>query len=130
MAAVHSGWRGAAADIVAAAVDRFRNEYGVAAEDLRVALGPSISGPRYEVGEEVIDALASHVADQSIWRAGRTVDLRAFLVERLKDLGVRSDSIHRVGGCTADSEKLASYRRDGASAGRQYAMIYRPVSTT
>ncbi len=44
VAAVHSGWRGSAADIVGAVVRRFRLDHGVAANQIRAALGPAISG--------------------------------------------------------------------------------------
>jgi YfiH family protein len=124
VAAVHSGWRGTVADVVGAVVNRFRSEFGVAAESIEAALGPSISGPRYEVSQQVIDALSEKDIDPELWREGRRVDLRAFLEGRLQQLGLSAPSITRIGGCTADSRELASYRRDGAEAGRQWSLIY------
>ncbi len=128
VAAVHSGWRGTASDIAGAVVQRFRNEYGVPPSDLRVAIGPSISGPRYEVGTEVIEALQQHGIDESLWRDQQTVDLRSFLVERLRALGIEASAIDLVGGCTAETPELASFRRDGEAAGRQWSLIYNPAS--
>jgi YfiH family protein len=127
VAAIHSGWRGAAHDIVGAAVKRFRAEYGVPASHLEAFLGPSISGPQYPVGPEVIESLARYEIDDAKWRHGHRVDLRRFLGCRLQDLGLRREAISRIGPCTASSPRLASYRRDGAQAGRQFSLVYRAV---
>ena len=127
VAAVHSGWRGTAADVVGAVVDRFRNEFGVPAQCLEAALGPSISGPHYEVSRQVIDALSVYAIDRHVWQDENRVDLRGLIRGRLLQLGVPAQNIARVGPCTAGSPDLASYRRDGADAGRQWSMIYRRI---
>jgi hypothetical protein len=126
VAAVHAGWRGVAADIVGAAVGRFRTEYGVDAAHIQAALGPAISGARYPVGEEVVTALTRLDVPDEIWRERSHVDLRALLATRLGQLGLQPTAVHTVGGCTASSPRLASFRRDGPAAGRQWSMIYRP----
>lgn len=125
VAAVHAGWRGAAADIVGAVVDRFRTEYGVAPGGLHAALGPAVSGPAYRVGNEVIEALGWAGIAEARWRDGSHVDLRGFLTARLEALGVAREQIESVGPCTASSPGLASYRRDGPAAGRQWSLVYR-----
>jgi hypothetical protein len=125
VAAVHAGWRGAAADIVGAVVCRFWSEFGVRAGEITAALGPAVSGPCYPVGDEVITALQRLDVEETRWRDGRHVDLRALLRGRLRSLGVATVDV--VGGCTASSPDLASYRRDGGHAGRQWSMVYRPV---
>ena len=125
IAAVHSGWRGTAADIVGRVVRRFEIEYGVPADRLQAALGPAICGQCYEVGTDVISALEKLCLDSEVWRHDDRVDLRAFLHLRLCDLGLRTASIQMVGPCTAESDSLASFRRDGAGAGRQFSLIYR-----
>jgi YfiH family protein len=125
VAAVHAGWRGTVADIVGAVVNRFTVEYGVPTRHLRAVLGPAISGPRYEVSREVIDGLRAFDLDEDRWRLGNFVDLRAFLAARLQDLGLAPTTIDTVGPCTASTPELASYRRDGIDAGRQWSMVYR-----
>jgi YfiH family protein len=125
VAAVHSGWRGAVADIAGAVVRRFAVEYGIGAKNLRAVLGPAISGSRYEVSQNVIDRLAAIGLDEGRWRSGRQVDLRLFLTARLEDLGLEPVAIRTVGPCTASTPELASYRRDGVDAGRQWSMVYR-----
>ncbi len=53
------------------------------------------------------------------------IDLRGFLAARLEDLGLESTMIGIAGPCTSLTPELASYRRDGVGAGRQWSMIYR-----
>ncbi len=125
VAAVHAGWRGSVADVAGAVVRRFAVEYGVPPRTLRAMLGPAISGPRYEVSREVIDGLRAYGLDEKRWRNENRVDLRGFLAARLENLGLEPEAIDTVGPCTASTPELASYRRDGVRAGRQWSMIYR-----
>ncbi len=125
VAAVHSGWRGAAEDVAGATIRRFEIEYGVPAERIQAILGPAISGPNYEVGMEVIEALAIMGLDDQTWLAGNHVDLRRFLRARLLQHGLQATSIGEIDLCTASSPDFASHRRDGEAAGRQFSLIYR-----
>ncbi len=125
VAAVHSGWRGTAADIVGSVIRKLQSDYDVPAEKLRIALGPAISGQQYEVGPDVISALESVSPDDAGWRQGNRVDLRLLLAGRLRRLGVEPASIGVIGPCTASTDSLASYRRDGIVAGRQWSLVYR-----
>ena len=52
VAAVHAGWRGTALSILPKAIDRFFQK-GSDLSNLRVALGPAISGEVYQVSETV-----------------------------------------------------------------------------
>ncbi len=122
VAAVHAGWRGTAAGIVPAAVRRLEVEYGVEPQQLDAALGPAIGACHYEVGPEVIRALDGCGVAADLWLAGSRVDLRNLVAGQLADAGVDPGRINRVGGCTACDPELASYRRDGAAAGRQWSL--------
>jgi YfiH family protein len=125
IAAIHSGWRGAAEDVAGAVVHRFKIEYGVPPERIQATFGPAISGPNYEVGIEVIEALAIVGVDDGAWRMGRHVDLRGFLRALLLQHGLQASAIGEIDLCTASSPDLASHRRDGEAAGRQFSLIYR-----
>ena len=129
VAAVHSGWRGAANDIAGTVVRRFRSDYGFRPNELHAALGPAISGPRYPVGSEVIEGLRPLGIKESRWLNGHHVDLRGFLGARLEACGLDPASIIAVGGCTASSAHLASCRRDGDASGRQWSLIYCPINS-
>jgi YfiH family protein len=124
VAAIHAGWRGCAADIAGAAIERLTRSHHQNVERLRVALGPAICGNCYRVGREVVEALGLANRDATRWRIGNRVDLRGFLRAGFEDLGVPPDRIETVGGCTRESSELASYRRDGDAAGRQWSMVF------
>ncbi len=126
VAAVHAGWRGVVAGVVPTAVRRFELEYGVSAEELHAALGPSVGPCHYEVGQEVLNALSSVDPGGSPWRRGNRVDLRAILGAQLVAAGVLPSAVERVGGCTACDPAMSSYRRDGKKAGRQFSLALIP----
>ncbi len=131
VAAVHAGWRGAAAGAAIAAVEALRREFGARPERLMVAQGPSIGRCCYTVGDELIDAYRDggfggdvvrwFVRDQA---GGLTLDVSAANRDQLIASGVSAASIHVAGLCTADTPGLfASYRRDGPGTGRIAAVI-------
>lgn len=55
----HSGWKGTAAQMGRVTVEKMRAEYGCDPADILAAIGPSICGDCYEVGEEVADVFAA-----------------------------------------------------------------------
>ena len=121
-AAVHVGWRGLAADILAAAVAA----YPGGPERLLAWRGPAIGAEHYEVGADVRAALGDELA-AAAWRplggGGRgRLDLAAGAAWRLARLGVAR--CYGGGLCTfRDAERFYSRRRDGAT-GRQAALIW------
>lgn len=135
VAAVHAGWKGTCASIAARTVAQMCESGGVVPEDLMVAIGPSISRDDYEVGEALRDQFraAGHDAASlarwfheprpgappclDLWRANR---------DQLETAGVRAEAIHVAGLSTRTHVPLlASFRRDGARAGRMIALIGR-----
>jgi YfiH family protein len=123
IAAVHAGWRGTARGIVPIVVHRFRHVHGERPENLTAFLGPAISADNYQVGPEVISALREQKVAEAAWLDGDKVDLRGLLAAQLRQLGV--EGTRTVGGCTASDPRMASFRRDGAKAGRQWSLVYR-----
>ena len=120
--AVHAGWRGAAVDVVASAVDRMQ-QLGAHVGAMQAYVGPAICGSCYEVGPEVVEQVGKVMPcapGQTSWGTP-SVDLRAGMRERLERLGIRSEL---VGGCTYEHpETYFSYRRDGVT-GRQAGVIW------
>jgi len=119
VAAVHCGWRGLAAGILAegmAALDDLD-----AGEPVTAALGPSARACCYEVGEEV----HAHFTDVEGARHGeRNLDLAAIARHALAAAGV--DEVHDTGLCTMCSPGLFfSHRRDGGVTGRQAGVVWR-----
>jgi polyphenol oxidase len=124
VAAVHAGWRGVVAGIVAASVERLR---GFADEgELVAAIGPHISCAAFEVSNDVATQIEQAAAGESVVsiEPGRKphVDLRRAVRAQLHALGVRA--IDDVGGCTAGEPDLYfSFRRDGPKSGRHLSVI-------
>ena len=122
VAAVHAGWRGAAAGVLEAAVDRLHAEFDVPAEALEAAIGPAVGPCCYEVGAEVRDAFRARTGrlTATAWQEASArfrVDLRAVARLLLAASGVTT--VATLGPCTACGSGYASYRRDGPGAGRQ-----------
>jgi polyphenol oxidase len=115
LAVVHAGWRGVAAGILMQAIATFPEPGRVHA-----AIGPAIGPDHYEVGEEVVAAVASASEGGAITRrrAPRPyLDLPGTVAQILGEHGVRH--IERSEECTACwPDRFFSYRRDGPT-GRQ-----------
>jgi polyphenol oxidase len=124
IAAVHAGWRGLAAGIVAATAARLATPPA----RLIAWLGPAISQPAFEVGDEVRAAFVAADAgaeacflpnERGRWQA----DLYALAGRQLRELGIRA--VYGGGWCTyEDRERFFSYRRDG-QCGRMATFIHR-----
>ncbi|HVC99712.1 MAG TPA: polyphenol oxidase family protein [Candidatus Dormibacteraeota bacterium] len=106
----HAGWRGTGAGIAGRLVAMLRREYGSAAKDLRVGIGPGICGRCYEVGPEFVGRFPPEVL-----KPGRDDRLLLDLSEanRLQFLeaGVRAERIRALDFCTLESDRLFSHRR-------------------
>jgi YfiH family protein len=126
--AAHAGWRGLARGVLestAAALE-------VPSAELTAWLGPAISQPHFEVGDEVRAAFVDGDAGASWFFApnaqGRwQADLTGLARRRLAALGIRE--IHGGRWCTVtDRERFFSHRRDGqkgGNTGRMAALIWR-----
>ncbi len=125
VAAVHAGWRGTAAGVVARALD-FLRARGTDPEEVVAALGPAIGPCCYEVGSELRTAFGPE--GERFFRPGPRgrphLDVRAANVRQLEACGVRAENIHHVNECTAcRPERYHSYRRDGPGVGRMISYI-------
>jgi hypothetical protein len=128
--AAHAGWKGAVGGIVPNTV-RAMVELGAKAQNIRAAIGPTISGGNYEVGPEtaarivVLDrAAAGHISIPP----GKTrehFDIPGLLQEQLFGAGV--GLVGDLGLCTyASPERYFSHRwatHQGIGTGRQIAVI-------
>lgn len=120
IAAVHSGWRGLALDVVGAALEQML-AMGGRAERVQAYLGPAICGRCYPVPPERAEQVGA-LRPEAVTQApdGQpAIDVRIGLAARLRELGAR---VELVGGCTAEDPGLYSYRRDGRT-GRQAGAI-------
>jgi YfiH family protein len=124
VAAAHAGWRGTARGVAREAIAAL-SRLGVGPGTLRVWIGPSIGPCCYEVGGEVAAQFAGDFVRAGCG-GGFRLDLRAVNVAQLRDAGVPLAAISLHPACTkCGGEGFASYRRDGARAGRMIALIAR-----
>ena len=127
VAAVHAGWRGVVAGVVAAALEELQRQPGSGSRCI-AAIGPHISRTAFEVSEEVANAVAdaagdARVIDRSLG-AKPHIDLRHAVRLQLVKGGCGSASIDDVQGCTyTDAERFFSFRRDGERSGRHISII-------
>jgi polyphenol oxidase len=71
IAAIHAGWRGTLARIVAKTLGRMRMEFGTQPADVLAAIGPAIGQCSFEVGPEVAQAFATQFSDAQEWFEGK-----------------------------------------------------------
>ena len=122
VATAHAGWRGTAANAAGAAV-RALEALGDAPDGLRAWIGPSVGACCYEVGGEVAAQFAGEFLRASCGGRFR-LDVAAVNRAQLEAAGVPAGSISTHPACTiCGGAKYASYRRDGARAGRMIGTV-------
>ncbi len=123
-AAIHAGWRGLAKGIISHTLQTLN----LPGADLLAWLGPAISQPCYEVGDEVREQfLATYPASISAFipsiQGHWLVDLYAIARLQLAQLGV--GAIYGGEYCTfSDPARFFSYRRDGKILGSMATLIW------
>ncbi len=125
---VHSGWRSTALNIAGKLVRNLCDNYGADPAMMLAVISPTISGKYYEVGTDVLDALAEddRIADilpapDSMGKA--MLDLVSVIVAQLWLEGLAKVSIERPSLCTYERADLFhSWRRD-ADMGRMLTVI-------
>lgn len=135
VAAVHAGWRGTASKIVPEAIAQFLAQ-GSRVENLRVGLGPAITGEVYQVSVDVVEKLGYTIAPNQeiknteelieyLYQLPQTpiladtepgkirVDVRRFNLLQLEQLGMKASQVAIAPFCTFQTpDYFCSYRRD------------------
>lgn len=115
---LHAGWRGTVRGMARAGVDALAAG-GVAPDSLEAVIGPSIGPCCYEVGPEVVEAVAALDLGPGLVDARRHLDLWEVNRRLLHGAGVAEDRIVVTGLCTAcHPEWFFSHRREGGRTGR------------
>lgn len=116
VAAIHAGWRGTAENIVSVALRTLGERFGVQAENVVAAIGPSIGPCCYEVGPEVAVRFGTSGSGKA------HVDLPYWNEVQLREAGVRT--VWKSGECTfCAPDRFFSFRRERAEAGRMVSFI-------
>lgn len=124
--AAHAGRVGAANGVVLRTLEAM-TALGAQPQDVSVLLGPSVSGPNYEVPEEMAAAVEAALPGSRTTSARGTpaLDLRAGIARQLAGAGVRAIDIDRR--CTVADTDLFSHRRDNPT-GRLASLIWMEVT--
>lgn len=124
VAALHCGWRGLAAGIVAAGVRAVCELAEGRPGEAWAAIGAGAGPCCYEVGPEVLEALheRGHAGEVA---TGRMLDLSLVARRDLERAGVPAGQVASLGLCTICSPGLFfSHRRDGGVTGRQAGLVW------
>ncbi len=118
--ALHAGWRGVIANIVAKGVDAIAS-LGGHIDDVRAAMGPSIGPCCFEVEVALAERFAREIAGiERHARAGRNgkayLDLRGIVRDQLIGAGLSETNISAAGPCTrCASDRFFSRRAGGGT---------------
>ena len=122
VAAVHSGWRGSAANIVRETLSVMKREFGTDAANVYAAIGPCIQECCYEVSPEVARQFARWIPHLEMVDSQVRLNLVEVNRNQLLQEGVPVVSSNVE--CTkCNSLQLHSFRRDGEKAGRLVSAI-------
>jgi len=121
VAAVHSGWRGTAQNIVAATIEHMQGAYGTHPADLCAHMSACASGSMYEVGQDVHDVLSAHC--KPLANGKWTFDNHEAIHQQLLACGIAESNISRDSACTISDVTYHSFRRDKERSGRMLAFI-------
>jgi len=129
--AIHNGWRGSVANIIAETIARMSSRYDTAPEDLHAWIGPSL-GPccaefvnfRVELPEEF----------QAFMAGEDYFNFWSISAHQLMQTGLKSASVKLPDICTSCSDDYFSYRRavrkgDGITGRHGSAICLAPSST-
>ena len=128
VAAAHAGWRGTCGRIAEKTIASLIEKYSCRPEDIRVAIGPSISAEVYNVGKEVVENFEAAGFDCSKIVIERKNELYLDLWKAnqlsLIEMGILEEHIEIASICTfTEHEKYFSARRLGIKSGRMLSGI-------
>ncbi|ATB26744.1 peptidoglycan editing factor PgeF [Melittangium boletus] len=125
VAAIHSGWKGTDARIVARAVEALVAR-GSRADRLLAAVGPCIQRCCYVVSEDLGERFTARFGPEVIHREGAEVRLNLSLAvsRTLRDAGLVAERVDVLPECTAcDAHRFFSHRRDAGRTGRHLNFV-------
>jgi YfiH family protein len=123
----HAGWRGTVNGAVVSALDTMCAAFGTCPQDVQAGIGPSIGPERYQVGEEVVEAVDGHFG-QTDGLINRAEDGSAYLdlwaANRLSLERAGVNQIEVAGICTASyTDEFYSHRAENGQTGRFGAVV-------
>lgn len=117
----HAGWRGTYDNIAEEIIEILVNDYNCEKENIKVIIGPSVSGDSYEVSYELVEKFAVHKIDNYYKKYGDKYYLDLWIINKglLKHAGILDKNITLANFCTVkDNNQFFSYRLDNATTKR------------
>ena len=117
----HAGWRGTYDNIAKEIVEILIKDYKCIKENIKVIIGPSVSGDNYEVSYELVEKFAVHKIDNYYKKYGEKYYLDLWIINKglLKQAGILDKNITLANFCTVkDNNQFFSYRLDNATTKR------------
>ena len=125
----HAGWRGTVKGIATKMVHQWIKE-GISQEEIKVAIGPSISKKMYEVDKKVIKEIQSCLPKnvdclpyQELSNEKYLLDLREVNKILLIQEGIKPSNILVSNICTSLDEQMFSHRAENGKTGRMMSFI-------
>lgn len=124
LAAIHAGWRGTAAAIVAQTLSEMAARFGTQGADCVAYIGTCIDFCSFEVGPEVAEAFDNQFRQYDAPRGKYFVDLKSANKAQLTAFGVPPDQIEVSPFCTVThNDRYFSHRYEKGTTGRMLAAI-------
>ncbi len=124
VAAIHAGWKGTEAMIVAKTVEKMIRVYGSDPRDIIAGIAPAIGRCCYEVGEDVAKHFFNEPRSFDVRGEKYMLDLPFINKKQLLDSGLLEEHIEMSDVCTAcEVERFFSYRKEQGCSGRFMSMI-------
>jgi len=129
VAALHAGWRGTVPGMAARSIEKMRDEFGSAPQDIIAAVGPSIGVCCYEVGDEVRAEFDRAFGYAKELFHGRNLNLWEANRRQLLDAGLSDEAVTVLGECTGcartgdGQRKYFSHRMEQGFTGRAMGVV-------
>jgi YfiH family protein len=123
IAAIHNGWRGSVANIIAATVEQMQHHYGTDPARLEARISPSL-GPCCAEFVNHEKELPEHFRRFQV--SNNHFDFWQISAEQLRGAGLQPESVHLSDACTSCSGDYFSYRRavrEAAPQGGRHASV-------
>ena len=124
IAAIHAGWRGTVAGIVAKTLEYMAQTYGTRGEDCFAYVGACIDECSFEVGNEVAEAFSETFKRFDPDRGKFFVDLKKANAAQLFDFGIPESQVEISPYCTVvHHADFFSHRKSSGQTGRGLGVI-------
>jgi YfiH family protein len=124
IAAIHAGWKGTAAGIVAKTLNFMAEQFGSIGANCRAYVGTCIDECSFEVGDEVATVFADHFKRFDADKGKFFVDLKKANTAQLLAFGIPADQIEISPYSTVlHNEDYFSHRQEKGITGRMLAVI-------